>query len=521
VNENLRELSRKEQKVYDEWLQEKAAIQRLKPVAFETEKAKETRIKKLAASFTKFCSYYFEEFMDSEFGWFHLKAVQYVEENTDIILVCEWPREHAKSVVMGIFLPMYLKAKGELTGVVLASANGEKANGLLADLQEQLMFNARYISDFGQQYQSGKWETGHFVTNDGVGFWAFGRGQSPRGVREAEKRPNFGLVDDIDDAEICKNEKRVDEAVDWCMGDLYGCLPTKGSRFVVLGNRIHKKSILAKIVGDVEEDDPKKEDIVHLKVYALENPKTHKMDVEHGVPAWPRYNREHILKKMNRMGYRIGLRELFHQHIVIGKIFREEHLPWAKLPPLQNCDKLVTYCDPSWKDRKKSDFKAILLIGKNGPYYDIYKAFCRRCSTSEMARGHYNLAAQIPENKTCPHWIEAILNQDLHLTAYDDEAEERGYDMAIRPDYRSKPDKTDRIENLTAYTERGFLRFNIAEKHSPDMQEVRNQFLGFPDAPNDDGPDAGEGGIFKLNKAKEKKTPPRAGKYKRNSARRI
>ena len=434
------------------------------------------------------------------------------------MLVCEWPREHAKSVVMDIFVPLFLKARGELTGVVLASANEDKADGLLADLQEQLMFNQRYIADYGIQYKSGKWDTGHFVTADGIGFWAFGRG-----IREANLRPNFGVIDDIDDAEICKNEKRVDEAVDWCMGDLYGGMPTKASRLIVCGNRIHKRGILAKIVGDVEEGDPVKETITHLKVYALENPRTHQMDLsEKGVPAWKEnYTREEIFKKMDRMGRRIALRELFHQHIVIGRVFREEHLPWADLPPIQNCEKLITYCDPSYKETKKNDFKAIALIGKNGKYFDIYKVFCRQCTTPEMVRGHYDLAEEVPENKTCPHWMEANFIQDIHLKKYDEEAELRGYSIAIRGDKRKKPEKTERIEDLSAYAERGLIRFNRAEKHSPDMQELRNQFLGFPDAEHDDGPDAVEGGVYKLNKPSiGKKTTARSGKYKHNSARR-
>ena len=366
-------LSRKEQKEYEQWLREMQETVRLEPIREETDEQKGRRKASLLKNFTKFCRYYFEDFMDADFAWFHKKGVGLIVENDNIMFVGEWPREHAKSVVMDIFLPMYLKALGKLTGVVLSSANEDKADGLLADLQEQLRFNQRYIADYGPQYKSGKWDTGHFVTNDGIGFWAVGRGQSPRGVREAALRPNLIIVDDIDDAEICKNEKRVQEATDWVLGDLYGCAPTKGSRFVVIGNRIHKGSILSHIVGDVEEGYPVKETITHLKVYALENPRTHEMDLsEKGVPAWKeRYTREQILTKMKNMGQRIALRELFHQHIVIGRVFREEHLPWADLPPIDNCEKLVTYCDPSYKDSKKNDFKAIVLIGKNGPYFDI------------------------------------------------------------------------------------------------------------------------------------------------------
>lgn len=516
-------LSPKEKREYEEWKAEQKETLKAEPIANETPAAKRKRIALLLGNFDKFCRYYLEKFMESDFAWFHKKAVKTVLDNTDLILVCEWPREHAKSVLCDVMLPLFLKARGELTGMVIASANQDKANGLLADIQAQFMFNKRYIADFGEQYRSGKWSDGKFTTADGIGFWSFGRGQSPRGIRNEALRPNFGIVDDIDDAGVVKNPERVKEATDWVLGDLYGAMPTKQSRLIIAGNRIHKNSILANIVGDVNENDPKKEDIEHIKVFALENPKTHKKDLsEAGVPAWKeRYTREEILKKINRQGSRIGLREFFHEHIVLGRFFRQEHLPWVKTLPLSNYEKLVTYCDPSYKDTKKNDFKAIALVGKTGSYFDVIKAFCRQCTTAEMVRGHYNLADEVPENKTCPHYMEANFIQDIHLKQYDTESEQRGYSIAIRGDKRKKPEKLERIEDLSAHTERGHLRFNQDEKHSPDMQELRDQFLGFPDAEHDDGPDAVEGAIYKLNKPSiGKKTTARTGKYKHNSARR-
>lgn len=519
-----RRLTRKEQQEYESWLAEMKEVMREKPIQDETESDRQKRIASLKKDFVKFCRYYFNDMMDADFGWFHKEAVKNVVKHNNQVFVFEWPREHAKSVVTDVFIPMFLKARGELTGVILVSNNEDKADGLLADLQEQLMFNERYIADYGPQYRSGKWDTGHFVTNDGVGFWAFGRGQSPRGARESALRPNLIIVDDIDDAELVKNIKRVEEVRDWVMGDLYGCAPINNSRMIIIGNRIHKKSVLAHIVGDVEEGDPKNPKIMHLKVYALENPKTHEMDLsEKGVPAWKeRYTREKLDARIQAMGRKLALREFFHQHIVIGRIFREEDLPWADLPPIQNCEKLITYCDPSWKDTKKNDFKAIVLIGKNGNYYDIYDCFVRQCTTPEMVRGHYNLADSIPENKVCQHWMETNFMQDIHLKKYDEEAELRGYSIGIRGDNRKKPDKTDRIENLSAFTERRMIRFNKALKHSPDMQELRLQFLGFPDAPHDDGPDATESAVYKLNKPKiaSHRKGIRSGKHIKNLGRR-
>lgn len=513
-------MTTKERKEYDQWLSEMEATVRAEPELNEAPEVKAKRIAELLKSPMKFCKYYFSEYIDADFGWFHKRAAKELLANKSLFMALEWPREHAKSIFVDVMMTLYLKARGELTGVILASANQDKAAGLLADIQGELMFNKKFVSDFGDQYREGKWTDGEFSTLDGVGFWAFGRGQSPRGVRERQNRPNLGIIDDIDDAEIVKNEKRVADAVDWVFGDFYGCLAIKDSRLIAVSNRTHRNSIFANIVGDIDENTPKRDNLIHIKVYALENPKTHAMDMsENGVPAWKeRYTRDQLFKKMGAMGRRLALREYFHQHIIIGRYFNEEDLPWVKLPDIRQCKKLVTYCDPSWKDSKKNDFKAILLVGQNGPYFDIYKAFCRQCSTPEMVRGHYALADEVPDNVTCPHWMEANFIQDIHLKTYDEEAVRQGYAIGIRGDKRKKPEKTERIEGLTAYTERRMIRFNVAEKYNPDMIELRNQFLGFPDT-HDDGPDACEGAIYKLNKPGFTKRSTPNVKYERSADR--
>lgn len=126
-----RNLTRKEQKEYDEWLIEMQETVRLQPVQQETEPQKTKRIASLKKDFTKFCRYYFEDFMDADFAWFHKKGVKMIVDKEDIMFAGEWPREHAKSVIMDIFLPMYLKALGKLTGVVLSSAKKIKQTGCL------------------------------------------------------------------------------------------------------------------------------------------------------------------------------------------------------------------------------------------------------------------------------------------------------------------------------------------------------------------------------------------------------
>ncbi len=518
----------KEKQEYEEWLKEKASIKRLSPEARESEQVKRERIKELLkpGSETKFFKYYFAHLIDCDFAYFHKRDVKALIDNYDFFGVMEYPREHAKSIIYDVMVPMLLKAKGQLTGMMVASSSFDKASELLADIQAELMFNQRYIADFGEQYQIGKWKDGHFTTTDGIGFWAFGRGQSPRGTRESEKRPNYGVFDDIDDKQLVKNPIRVQETVDWLLEDFYGAMPITGSRLVGVGNRISKGSVLAHIVGDIDEEDPIRDGLYHSKVFALENPRTHKKDTSpKGRPAWNRYSREQLFAKFNRMGWIRALREYFHEHIPQGFTFKKEHFPFVDVKAPGAYDAIITYNDPSYKKSMTSDNKAIVLIGKIGRYYDIIDCFNRQCTTGEMVRGHYAIAQQVPDNLETKHYMEANFIQDLMLEEYWRYGEENPPALRIRGDKRKKPDKEVRIENLSPLTEQCYIRLNKALKHKPDMQELLNQFLAFPN-PNykDDGPDAVEGAVYLLDK-KNRKTRNRgkgkwqSGTYKRNASR--
>jgi hypothetical protein len=523
-------LKKKEKQEYDAWLAEKADIKRSSPATKENQAAKKKRIDNLLkpGHESQFAKYYFAHLIDSDFAYFQKRDMRKVNECDDLMALMEYPREHAKSTIFGVIMPMLLIAKKDFSGMVVGSATEPKANKLLADLQSELMFNLRFISDFGEQYNAGKWSEGHFTSKEGFGFWAFGRGQSPRGIKESAWRPKYGLIDDIDDKRTVKNENLCDEGLEWILEDFYGCLPITASRFIMLGNRIYRTSILAKFAGDIEENDPIREGLYHSKVYALENSRTHKMDLSNkGVPAWKeRYTYAMLWKKINRMGRRSGLKEYFHQHIIEGKVFKKEHLPWTDVLNLNAYDELITYTDPSYKNSMTSDCKATGLIGKIGRYYDIIDIFDRQCSTAEMVRNHYAIAQQVPSSLETRHWMEANFIQDLMLEEYFRYGEEHPPMLRIRGDKRKKPDKTVRIENLTPLTEQCFIRFNRALKHKPDMITLRDQFLGFPDSRiHDDGPDMVEGAIFKLDKKRHKsrsgKSAISTGQFARSNNRSI
>lgn len=504
----------------------KKHIRRSTPVPRrENPVAKEKRIKKLLNDFDAFCHYYFPEYFDpankgSEFGWFHKLAAESIINDSDIFAVLEWPREHAKSVFSDIFMPLYLKAKGELDGFVIASASGEKANGLLGDIQAQLEANERYINDFGEQKSLGNWTEGHFVTRDGIGFWAIGRRQSPRGIREAERRPNVLVIDDLDDDEQVKNQDLVLKSLDWLKGALIGAMSLLQARIIMVGNRIAKDAILAHVVGDINDGDPKNPGITHIKVYALENPYSKDEDQsETGQPAWKeRYSRDHIIRRMRVMGYRMAQREFFHRQIKEGRVFKEEWLRFVKLPEFRYFDAVVTYCDPSFKDSKKNDFKAIVALGKIGSKLYLIDCWIRQASRASMVAAHYNMHERIEAQTPIAmrHFIEANFMQDQMIEDYVLESNNRGYLMPINEDKRQKPNKQGRIENLTPVFELGLVGINQELQESLDYEVFKSQLTGFPND-HDDGPDAFEGAASQLKSMSRSSKLPVGGDYAKSN----
>lgn len=535
------EMTRKEKKAWEEWLETSRRIkQGFEPIKDESEDKKRKRIEMLLKpqNFDKFIKYYFEtpENPFADLGWFHWKAIDNLfikkEENN----IWEWHRESAKSVFADIFVGCHMLFTGALTGCILASENEDKAKNLIKDIQAQLMNNRRIISDFGDFGITGSWMQGYFQTKDGIGFWAFGLGQNPAGVRNGFNRPNLGIVDDADNKDKAKNQKLTKERVDWINGEFKGCLRTNGSYFIYVNNRVHKHGLTAHMVGDLEEGDPINEGIAHIKVFFTEDPVTHErlMPEEGGVPAWKEnFTIERVKKKIKSMGYRNAMRQLYHWHIEDGNIFTDDIMPWVDIMPLSKYDSLVTYCDPAFGDSGKGCYRAIIFAGLKNKNYDIIWVWIRQ--NGNFARAHREIAEQIESNRltiaanekaglrvkiNCAHWVESNeLQKKLLKNIYKEENDLNETAWYPKYDMDKKADKIGRIESLETIAENKHIRFNAALKKDKDMQTLRDQFKGFPDG-FVDGPDAVEGAIKKLGqKAKASKSTTRAGKYKRTTAR--
>ena len=446
------------------------------------------RIARARKDYAYFVEYYFPHFAKCKCGKFQIDAANFVLKNPNTKAVFKWARAHAKSTHIDIFIPLWLKCQKEkqINVMVVVGKSQDNANTLLGDIQSELQYNKRYSHDFGEQYNAGHWTDGEFVTKDGCAFFARGRGQSPRGLRYRDKRPDYIAIDDLDDDELCQNESRVSKLTDWVKEALFGALDGGRGRFIMVGNLIAKNSVLARIAAT------KGVHVSQVNIYD-----------RNGEVTWKeKWTKEEVQDMERFMGYRSFQKEYMNNPITEGAVFKNNWIHWTKLPDLRKYESIVAYCDPSFKSSTKNDYKAIKVWGKIGTELHNIKNFVRQCTTTEMVRWFYDLHESLPEGVICDYYMEANFMQDIILDEFTVEGQLRGYQLPIRADHRKKPDKFQRIESISPLWERGFVFYNEDLKNDRDTLTGLEQLLALEKGSqtHDDAPDADEGAIYILQK---------------------
>ncbi len=475
----------------------------------ETATEQKKRIEKLLNNYAAFVSYYFPHYAKCAPAAFHIQAANKIAKEPKLRAVFEWARGHAKSVTFDIMIPLWLKAKKDLKVMVLVGKSSESANTLLSDLQAELQYNQRYLADFGAQVAFGDWQQGNFATLDGCAFFARGRGQSPRGLRKKEERPDYIVIDDLDDDELVENPARVAKMVDWIKTALFGAMDMGRGRFIMVGNRIHKSSVLANMAAT--------KGIFHSKVNATDTK---------GNPSWKeKYSKQEIKEAINFIGERAAQKEFFNNPVQAGSVFKKEWLQYKTMPANAIYEAIIAYCDPSFKASAKNDYKAVAVLAKPKASTELHllDVFVKRCSVTTMVQWFYDLHENAEaQNRLISYYMEAIFMQDLIFDDFQKEGVKRGYQLPIRADMRSKPDKFQRIESISPFFERSAIWINSALKNSADWQVAQEQLLSIEKGSRfpDDFPDALEGAVWLLQRISrlQAAAPPLLFKRERKNA---
>lgn len=454
----------------------------------EPQSERNRRIERARRDYQFFCATYFPHIARCKCGRFQTDAARYIRQNRNTRAVFEWARGHAKSTHMGVLIPLWLKIQTErqFSTMVLVSKSEESATRLLADLQAELQYNDAYIRDFGSQMKQGSWAEGEFTTLDDCYFTALGRGQSPRGLKNKGNRPDYIVIDDIDDDELCRNEQRVHNATEWCLSALFGTMEAGRGRFILVGNRISKQSVLAGIA--------QRPGVYHTVVNILDR---------NGNPTWrENYTADEVAEMRQMMGERNFQKEYMNNPTTEGAVFRQSQIHFGKILPLKEYRTLICYTDPSFKNSATADYKATMLVGKTPDgHFHLIKAYADQTSVSAMIEWHYQIMDYVGGRVPVLYFMESNFMQDLMLDEFTKVGNSLGYHVPIRGDSRRKGDKFARIEAMQPLFERGLVIFNEAERDAPGMTVLVDQLLMFErgSRAHDDAPDALESAIWMLS----------------------
>lgn len=450
----------------------------------EPDDAREARRTRLEADPEEWFAYYFNQYCTAQPAQFHKDATQRVVGNPEYYEVRIWSRELAKSTRTMLEV-LYLTLAGHPVGdarqkkkyVLLISNSLDNATRLLMPYKINLECNELLLHDYGAQVQSGSWQAAEFTTRNGAAFRALGIGQSPRGARNEEARPDILLFDDIDTDADCLSSDIVKRKWRWIEDAAIGTRSvSQPTTIIFCGNLIANDSCMARA----------REFADHHSVVNIRD--------KEGRSTWPEKNtEEHIDRVLKQKSTASMQKEYFNNPISEGAVFKQMH--WKAMRPLQDYAGLICYTDPSYSDN--GDFKATVLVGKWNNEYHIIKCYLEQATTARMV--DWLLEMHRTATASCKFYMEDVFMQHTLIALVNQAATTAGSKLFMHADKRKKDNKYSRIELLLEPLNRnGQLFMNEAERNNPHMQCLEQQFMALAPGSRgfDDGPDAVEGAVY-------------------------
>lgn len=390
-------------------------------------------------------------------GKFQLDFFKKLDANPKARIGLAWPRGHAKSVLATLIAPIRKIIRDELHTMLLMGSSEDASKRLVNTLKHELETNALLIHDFGP-FKSPVWTDSHFVTRNNVAVFALGFGQSPRGIRNRQYRPDFIVVDDVDKDKACESVVIMDAAYRFFQKAIVGTLSMGRGQVVVCNNIIHHNSLQSQLRQTQGWD---------VQVLRARD--------EDGNPIWPEnFTREEIEAEYERLGADAAT-ELDNDPPKQGHVFTNQELHYYGEQSADYIDH-VLYIDPSYTSKDTSDNKAFWLCslaetGKRSKKYEYHyhKCWSDHCEWSVAAQAvedvlndpmysQWNIRVIMEANGPQGGAIE-LMNSARHLLNLPP--------IHIEP-FKHKFNKNARIARMAGNEAFGLIRFNPTYRDNPN-----------------------------------------------------
>ncbi len=419
-----------------------------------------------------FCATYLPHYFDAPFGEMHRRLDAFVEESEKPALVV-LPRGHGKTSFLTVAKTIHKLLFKTRRFAVIGSDTLSRAKNLADLVRLEFEFNERLKQDFGAQKTHAQWERDNFVLRNGAVLRALGQGSPWRGHNYQGARPDWVVVDDLEDLKNTRNAAIVERRIAWLRATVYPAVKDDGGRLLVAGNLFSVRCALARLAANRDGE---------YRFRALQ------MSAEEkgGAPAWPeRFTKKMLADKKDFMGGAAYAAEYLNLPSDEGVLIKPDWIAWMKPEeaPTFEAKNVVSFLDPSPTGSESSDFKALVVLARHGKKNYVLWSWIRKASIGEMWDAQFS--AYDTFNMFRVGMEKNMLHDFLRESVADAEAA-RGTRLPwIGVMHRDK--KADRISKLSPAFERGEFVFLRAGDNEALMDQL--VFFGAPGT-HDDGPDA-------------------------------
>lgn len=361
--------------------------------------------------------------------------------------------------------------------IVMVSETASSAELSAGNLQAELTANPLILNIFGETKDKDNWSKQQFVAADSF-ILPRGSGQQVRGLNYMGRRPNWIIVDDLENAEAVESEDRRKKLKQWFFADLMNSVD-RGSnnwKIVVIGTLLHENSLLA----DLRKDPTWKVVEIPLCDDDLRS-------------FYPEFMSDDAVRQLYEGFREQGQADTFAREYQnksisgLDAVFKQEYWKDKYYEPASIIDDkeifYVTILDPAKTTNVSSDDSAIVTVGVNLTEHKIYFHDCvrGRLHPDEIIDEFF---AQIVRHRSRVGAFEVTSLHEFISGPIYTEARRRGI-LCNFVELAARSKKELRIAQLAPFYRQGYIYHN---KNVSAPLEL--QLMDFPRAAKDDVSDA-------------------------------
>lgn len=419
------------------------------------------------------------------------------------------PRKMGKTTIISLALPLQKLAYQEKYFVLLIGESADTAEANLATLAHEIETNELLQADFphlkpatDERGQTVKWTDRQIVMSNFATVRAKGLGARMRGMKHRQMRPDLAILDDPESPETADTFLKRQRHKRWFGGTFMG-LGSRGWDIYVIGNLPHHDCLIASLVRDREwdgrlwraENIPPRDN----ERYPIGNTRVD------GSALWPdewplaaleAYKNEPEVGPLNYAREMMNdPREEEHKAFNIHEF---EFIDW-EAADLSKYVEMIISVDPAGGEnpgevkRGKRDFCAVVGMGRTADnHIEVFAVTL----TKVLPDKQIDLILDMYDFCRAPISVEENMYKNLLASSMAQRGRERQLYPVIHKRTQAQ-NKVTRILSLQPPIRQRIIRFARYL-----LNTVPQYFAHFDEFPGtyDDGPDATEGGLRKLEK---------------------